>query len=619
MQRRLTAILAADVVGYSRLMGSDEAGTLAALKTVRADLIDDKIAEHEGRIVKLTGDGLLVEFPSVVSAVACAAAIQRGMRERNAGVPPERRIEFRIGVNLGDIIVEGDDIFGDGVNVAARLESIAQPGGIAVSESVHDHVGNRLDVVFDDMGEQKLKNIEKPVRVYSISLENEMSSSDSMSPKDDRPSIAVLPFTNMSRDPEQEYFSDGITEDIVTDLSKVSGLSVIARHSAFSYKNKPLKVQQIGQELGANFVVEGSVRKAGGRVRVTGQLVNCKDGTHLWAERFDRDLTDIFAIQDEITRAIVDQLKIKLLPAEEKSIGQNPTDNVDAYTYYLRGRDFFYRHSHRYFDLARRMFAKAAELDPDYARAYAGMADCDSWLFLTYQVDLKVDSILELANKALALDPNLSEPHASRGAALTAARKFDEATREFERALELDPDSFSTHFLYARSSILRGDLARAAKLLERASEILPSHYQPPCMLIQVYRSLGQREKLQQVALKAIPLAEQELTLHPEDPRPAHFGVAALIEVGENDRAREWISRALAIDSDDPATLYNCACAYGKLGDVDAALDLLEQVLQRGSPGYKEWMAHDSDMDPLRHHQRFQKLISTPKKSHDPPC
>ena len=612
MERRLTAILAADVVGYSRLMGADEAGTLAELKQIRRELIDGKIAHHQGRIVKLTGDGILAEFPSVVSAVACAVEVQRQIRERFASVPDDKRIVFRIGVNLGDVIADGDDIYGDGVNVAARLQAIAPSGGIAISQSVRDHVGNRLALTFEDCGEQQLKNIEKSIRVYDVLLEEpELKETTSM--KDDRPSIAVLPFNNMSGDPEQEYFSDGITEDIITDLSKVSGLNVIARHSSFGYKGKPLKVQQIGRELGVNFVLEGSVRKAGARVRVTGQLVNCKEGSHVWAERFDRDLTDIFAIQDEITHAIVYQLKIKLLPAEKKSIGQNPTDNVDAYTYYLRGRDFFYRHSKRYFELARRMFAKAVELDPGYARAYAGIADCDAWLHLTYQVDLRVESIVEIADKALALDPNLSEPHASRGTALTAAGKFEEASREFERALELDPDSFGAHFLYARSSFLTGNLDRAARLLERAGEILPGNYQPPCMLIQLYRSLGQPEKIKQVALKAIPLAEQELILHPEDPRPAHFGVTALIETGQYDRAREWISRSMAIDPEDPATLYNCACAYSKLGDVDTALDLLEQVMQRGSSNFKEWMAHDSDMDPLRNHPRFQKLISTQEK------
>ncbi len=509
---------------------------------------------------------------------------------------------------MGDVIVEGEDIYGDGVNVAARLEAIAPAAGIAVTQSVRDQVGNRIKCRFEDCGEQRLKNIDNPVRVYNVVLEEAPVTGAKLT-KDARPSVAVLPFTNMSGDPEQEYFSDGITEDIITDLSKVSALFVVARHTAFSYKSRSAKVTQVSRELGVDYVLEGSVRKSGSRVRVTGQLVNGQDGGHLWAERFDRDLTDIFAIQDEITHAIVDQLKIKLLPSEKRSINRSPTDSVDAYTYYLRGRDFFYRHSKHYFELARRMFAKAAELDPGYARAYAGMADCDAWLYLTYQLDLKVENILELADKALALDSNLPEPHASRGTALAAARDFNEANREFERALELDPNSFSSHSLYARSAILEGDHARAAQLLERAEEIMPGNYQPPCMLIQVYRSLEQPEKMRQAALRGIPLVEKELVLHPEDPRPAHFGVAALIETEQYDRAREWISRALAIDPDDPATLYNCACAYAKLGDHDEAMDLLEKVLERGSSAYKDWMVNDSDVDPLRNEPRFQKLMA----------
>src|SRR5213595_3644474 len=430
MERRLTAILAADVVGYSRLMGANETGTLAALKALRADFIDGKIAEHQGRIVKQTGDGMLVEFPSVVNAVACATEVQRGMRDRNADVPGDRRIQFRIGVNLGDVIVEGEDIFGDGVNVAARLESIAKPGGIMISGSVRDHVGDRLDLAFEDMGEQNLKNIERPIRVYSVAL-NKPAARDT---KDavpaqgeqlERPSIAVLPFNNMSGDPEQEYFSDGITEDIITDLSNVSGLFVFARNTAFTYKGKPVKVQQAAQELGVRFILEGSVRKAGSRVRVTGQLINGKDGGHVWAKRYDRDLTDIFAIQDEITHAIVEQLKVKLLPQEKKSISQAPTDNVEAYTYYLRGRQFLHRHSKSYYQLARRMFAKAAELDPRYARAYAGIADCDSFLLLHYHVDVPLDTILETSAKALALDNRLAEAHASRGLALSIQKRFE--------------------------------------------------------------------------------------------------------------------------------------------------------------------------------------------------
>ena len=350
MERRLTAILAADVVGYSRLMTIDEAGTLAALTSLRKNLVNPKISEHNGRIVKLTGDGMLIEFPSVVSAVACAVDIQSAMRTRNA-TEPAARIEFRIGVNLGDIIVEDGDIFGDGVNVAARLESIAPIGGIAVSQSVRDHVGKRLDLAFEDMGERRLKNIEAPIRVYSISVEH-ASTDGAASAGQERPSIAVLPFVNMSGDPEQEYFSDGITEDIITDLSKVSGLFVVARNTAFTYKGKHVDVQEVAKRLGVNFILEGSVRKAGARVRVTGQLINGKDGGHVWADRYDRDLTDIFAIQDEITHAIVEQLKVKLLPQEKKSIGQTPTDNVEAYTFYLRGRQFMQRHSKSNYQLA---------------------------------------------------------------------------------------------------------------------------------------------------------------------------------------------------------------------------------------------------------------------------
>src|SRR5437868_11939126 len=484
MERRVRAILTADVVGYSRLTGENEAGTLEALKAVRTDFVDSKITQQQGRIVKLTGDGMLVEFRSIVNAVRCATEIQRGMRDRNADLPQDRRIEFRIGVNLGDVIVEGEDIFGDGVNVAVRLESIAVPGGITVSHSVRDHVGNRLDLVFEDMGEQSLKNIARPIRVYSVALEN-AANQNPVSMKEERPSIAILPFNNMSGDAEQEYFSDGITEDIITDLSKISGLFVVARHTAFTYKNKPVKVEQVGRELGVAFVLEGSVGKAGVRVRVAGQVVSSKDGGHVWAERFDRDLTDIFAIQDEITEALVEQLKVKLPLQEKKSIERTPTDNVEAYTYYLRGRDFLHRTSKRYLELARRMFAKAIELDPNFARAYAGIASCDTLLYTLYQVDISPEGILEMAAKALAVDSQLAEAHAARGAALSAARQFDDANTEFEQALTLDPNSFEANYWYARHALMRGEMDRTAKLLERAAQINPADYKPPALLINV--------------------------------------------------------------------------------------------------------------------------------------
>src|SRR5438552_13127302 len=507
MERRLTAILAADVVGYSRLMTIDEAGTLAALTSLRKNLVNPKISEHNGRIFKLTGDGILIEFPSVVSAVACAVDIQSAMRTRNA-TEPAARIEFRIGVNLGDIIVEDGDIFGDGVNVAARLEGIAPIGGIAVSQSVRDHVGKRLDLDFEDMGERRLKNIEAPIRVYSISVERP-SGDVAASVGQERPSIAVLPFVNMSGDPEQEYFSDGITEDIITDLSKVSGLFVVARNTAFTYKGKHVDVQEVAKRFGVNFILEGSVRKAGARVRVTGQLINGKDNGHVWADRYDRDLTDIFAIQDEITHAIVEQLKVKLLPQEKKSIGQVPTENIEAYTYYLRGRDFLHRRSKHYLQLARRMFAKAVELDPNYARAYAGLADCDSYLYMTYHMNVAMDGILATTEKALALDPKLAEAHASRGVALSAGQRYDEAKAEFEQAIALNPESFEAHYFYARSNFAQGKIEQAIARFERASEIRPDDYQIPCLLVGIYKSRGREQDAKNAAGRVSELAGRE--------------------------------------------------------------------------------------------------------------
>lgn len=615
MERRLTAILAADVVGYSRLMGADEAGTLAALKAVRAELIDRKIAEHQGRIVKLTGDGMLMEFPSVVSAVACASEVQRAMRDRNASVRSDRRLDFRIGVNLGDVIVEGDDIYGDGVNLAARLQGIAPPGGVTVSESVHHHVGNRLDLVFEDRGEQRLKNMKKPIRVYNVLVE-ELTASAITAIKKTKPSIAVLPFTNMSGDPEQEYFSDGITEDIITDLSKVSGLSVIARHTSFSYKTRPVNVQTVAQELGVEFMLEGSVRKAGARVRVTAQLINSVDSTHLWAERFDRDLTDIFAIQDEITHAIVEQLKVKLLPQEKKWIAQTPTDNVEAYNIYLKARDLLHRGSISCYKAAREMFQEAISLDPTFARAYAGLADANTFLYMRTLEWLSINDVFAASEKALALDNNLAEAHAARGAALTAVKRYDEAAAEFDQAISLDPNSFEAHYFFARTCIFQGNLEKAANLFERAAAVKPDDYQCVNLLPQIYHSLGRSTEALEAARRGVKLAEHRLISHPEDARAAELGGLSLIEIGELDRAREWLARALALEPDNPPTLYNVACSYAQLGDANAAFELLERGVQMAGPEWRRWIDHDSSLDPLRSDPRFQRLLELSRKQEE---
>jgi adenylate cyclase len=615
MERRLSAIMAADVVGYSRLMGANEVGTLTSLKAHRAELIDPAIADHQGRIVKLTGDGMLAEFPSVVNAVDCAAEVQRGMRLRNVDVNEDRRIEFRIGVNLGDVIVDDDDLFGDGVNVAARLESVARPGGVAVSQSVRDNVGNRLDLQFEDIGEQQLKNIEFPVRVYNVVFGDVPTPSNgarAIESEGEKPSIAVLPFNNMSGDPEQEYFSDGITEDIITDLSKVSGLFVVGRNTSFGYKGMSPQLQQVASDLGVKSILEGSVRKAGQRVRVNAQLIDGSTGGHLWADRYDRDLTDIFAIQDEITHSIVEQLKIRLLPKEKRAIAQAPTANVEAYTFYLKGRQFFHNWTRNSTQLARRMFAKAVEIDPHYAKAYAGIANCDSRLDAWYNVPPPVD-IIETAAKALALDPNLAEAHAARGSALANTGRRVEAREAFERALKLDPNNFDACLEFARFCVAEGDAERAVELFIRAVEAQPDDPQPALMVDNMLEKLGRVEEARKYRQLGLKRAEEALRLHPESSRPAQLGACTLAGMGERDKALDWLNHALAIDPDDPNVIYNAACVYSLLGEADQALDLLDRwVLHAGGELYG-WIQNDADLDAIRSHQRYPALLAKIEK------
>jgi adenylate cyclase len=611
MERRLSAILAADVVGYSRLMGANEVGTLQSLEQHQRELIEPEVASGHGRIVKLTGDGILAEFPSVVSAVECASAIQRGMRARNQGIPDDRRIQLRIGINLGDVIVRNDDLFGDGVNIAARLEGVARPGGIAVSQSVRDHVGNKLDLLFRDKGDQLLKNIAEPVRVYDVVLEP-TGGQDGFSGipmvVSDKPSIAILPFTNMSGDPEQEYFSDGIAEDIITDLSKITNLFVVGRNTSFTYKGMSLQLQKVAQDLGVKFLLEGSVRKAGQTVRVTAQLIDGPSGGHLWADRYDRDLTDIFAIQDEITKAIVDQLKVRLFPEEMQAIGQAPTVNVEAYTYYLRGRQYFHNSTKWFLGLAREMFNRAIELDPDFARAYAGMSMAATRLAGWFGETITNDAILAAAAKAIDLAPELAEAHAAQGEALSGLGQLKESERAFERALELDPNHFEANLFYARHWARFGEFEKALPYVIRATEVQPDDCQAPFLLDQALRALGRRDEGLPYAQMGLKRAEEALRKFPESSRPAQLGATTLASMGEFDQARIWMDRALAIDPDDPHIGYNAACMWAQIGDFDRAFDYLDQWANHSGKENRDWMLHDPDLDPLRGMPRYAHLL-----------
>ena len=497
VERRLAAILSADVVGYSRLMGDDEAGTLGRLKAHRTEFFDPTIAAHNGRIVKLMGDGALVEFASVVAAVDCAAEIQRGMAERNAGEPEAQRIAFRIGVNLGDVIVDGDDIYGDGVNIAARLQEIAEPGGVCISGDAYRQVKGKTDTRFEDLGERAVKNIAEPVRLYRLTTAAAAPASAEPLALPDKPSIAVLPFVNMSGDAEQEYFSDGITEDIITELTRFGELFVIARNSSFSYKGKSVKVQEIGRDLGVAYVVEGSVRKAGNRVRITAQLVEAETGNHVWAERYDRDLEDIFAVQDEITRAIVSILPVRLHGALIESGHRKPTQNLTAYDYFLRGR-WVYTQSSGEDRSALDLLAKAVEIDPRCAQAYACMAEVYAYsVFTLWPMD---EDPIPLARtnikRALAVGEGDSFVHAIAAHVYIICGDHDLARSHVERAVAINPNDIWARHAYGIILTYCGEPSDGAKWMVETQRLDPH---PPDFLLEMLAEcrylLGEYEAL----------------------------------------------------------------------------------------------------------------------------
>jgi adenylate cyclase len=452
VDRRLAAVLAADVVGYSRLMEVDEAGTLARLKTVRLELIDPAISKCKGRIIKTTGDGMLVEFQSVTEALRCAVDFQERMARRNRDMPASRTLLYRIGINLGDVIVESDDIFGDGVNVAARLEAMAEPGGICVSAAVRDQVGDRLGVAYEDLGDRQLKNISRPVHVFKVLIDGRTPASgitasvEQPTPHKDarKPSIAVLPFINMSGDAEQEFFSDGLTEDIITELSRFRELLVISRNAVFVHKSKPVKAQQIAREFGVDYVVEGSVRKAADRVRVTVQLIDGETETHVWAERYDRKLEDIFAIQDEVTSSISATLFGRVEAAKYDRAQRKPTGNMAAYEYLLAGKVLHHWSNRDANAKALHMLDRAIELDPKYAHAHAWKACVTGQAWLHGWCEDPNASLQTIGNElqtALSLDDNDADVHRVLAALKLNFNEHDKATYHQQRALSLNPNS----------------------------------------------------------------------------------------------------------------------------------------------------------------------------------
>ncbi len=550
IDRRLAAILAADVVGYSSMMGADEAGTLTALKRHREKVFDPAVAAHKGRVVKLIGDGTLVEFASVVDAVKCALAIQRAIKA--AAKPDERGIRLRIGVNLGDIIIDGDDIYGDGVNVAARLEPLAEPGGVCVSAIVYESVGNRIEVDFRDGGEVAVKNIARPIRVWKWHPD---SGAEATAPQTrpavaqtaepEPPSIAVLPFTNMSGDPEQEYFSDGITEDIITDLSKVGGLLVIARNSSFAYKGKSPDIRAVGRELGVKSVLEGSIRRAGNRVRITAQLINAANGGHVWAERYDRDLTDIFEVQDEVTRHIVEALKVKLTPVEAARIADTPTDSPEAHDLWLRARELLngQRSSRETFDQVVSLLGRAIEIDPNFAEAYAGLGMAHNLDYQNHWTGAPdaFERGVHFARLAVEKGPNVPYAHFVASVMAIWSRDLEGGKRESEAALAINPNYVNALGTLALVEVYSGNPEAAIPVAERCIRLDPGFaHQTMHFLGTAYLVAGKYEM-------AAATFRERIRLSPKTDLSRGLLVSVLGHLGEVEEARRVWSEVRQIN------------------------------------------------------------------------
>jgi adenylate cyclase len=575
MERRLAAILAADVVGYSRLIRADEEGTIAAFKALRADLIDATLSERHGRTVKLMGDGMLVEFASVVDAVRAAAAIQRALAERNAGFPQDKRIELRVGINLGDVVIDEDDIHGDGVNVATRLEGLAAPGGVCISDAVYEQVRDRLSLSFEDLGLREVKNIDRPMRAWQWHPDRTPAGEDEAPagaplPPPDRPSIAVLPFDNMSGDREQQYFADGITEDIITEISKIHGLMVISRNSTFTYKGKAVKAQDVCRDLGVRYILEGSVRRAGERVRITAQLIDGRSGGHLWAERYDRGLADIFAVQDDVTARIVRSLEVKLIEGDDARPSRVETDNPEAYDCILRGREQYRLFSKDGNAAARRLYERAIELDPSYAAAYAGLAETylHEWFMGSPEA---LERAFELAQTAKRLDPSLPLVYEALASVHLFKRQHEEALAAARRWIEIEPGNAEAYANLAGILHFAGEPERVAGLIEKAKRLNPFH--PFYYTLYVGQACFTMRRFED----AVAIITRSIAHNPES-LPSQFFLAACYgQMGENALARAALAEVRRISPDFSLAWLRTIAAYKRAADLDLLIDGLRKA------------------------------------------
>jgi TolB-like protein/class 3 adenylate cyclase/cytochrome c-type biogenesis protein CcmH/NrfG len=578
--RKLAAILAADIVGFGRLTDIDEDRTLARLRALRGELIDPTIAIHNGRVIKRTGDGALVEFRSVVDAVRCATKVQTAMVERNAGLPPDQRIEFRIGIHMGDVVEESDgDLMGEGVNIAARLEGVAQPGAICLSEDAYRQVKSRLDLKIDDLGEIKLKNISEPMRVYSLRVGIRAEAKPAAAPPlaaqeapspglalPDRPSIAVLPFENMSDDPDQEHLADGVVEDILTALASLRWLFVIARNSSFTYKGRKVNVKQVGQELGVRYVLEGSVRRSANRVRITGQLIDTSTGTHLWADRFDGAIEDIFDLQDQVTGRVLGAIAPKLQQAEFERAARKPPKSLDAWESFIRGLHLYSQHSESSTRQAIGMLDHAIELDPSYARAYALKGLCLAWrAFQRWEDwDKGFAAAIDGVRRAFASDTH--EPWAFMAQAFISLGKRDNpaAVAALTEAVEASPNFAYAHAFLGCVHALGGRPAQAIECIEKGQRLSPRDIFADEYHLYTYFAHFQAGRYKEAAAAA----ERAIQLRPEHPALYIMAASSYGHMGEIEKAKDMLARLLALAPALSAKAVGENVAYTKQEDRD---------------------------------------------------
>jgi adenylate cyclase len=612
MERTLVALWFADIAGYSAHAAKDESSALRLVQVLQ-EVASETVQQFRGRIVKFLGDAVLAQFPSAELAVRAAIRLSNGYVQRADAIGQVEHL--RIGVHLADVAVAADgDLYGDGVNTAARIQEAADPGQVVISQDVWRQLRGRREFRFEHLGDRSLKGI-GPMGLYVAMIESDTTSVSKLSgthhlaSQTQRPairSLAVLPFVDLSAERDQEHFGDGVAEEILNALTKLDDLCVPARSSCFAFRGLNLDARDIGRRLGVEALLEGSVRKAGQRLRISVQLIDARNGYQFWSQRFDREVADIFAIQEEIASSVVRALGLSTSQGDERHLVKTSTANVEAYEFYLRGRKLFQKWTRENIDLAREMFERAVAIDPNFAAAWAGLATahvhlhgCDS--------EPHLEKAREASTRALKLDPQSAEAHVAAAQGLSMEQRYADAAAEFERAIELDPTLFDAHYYYARSCFKSGDLEKSLRMFRQAQSVRPDDYQAVYLEALVLMQLRGWNEAREAYQRGLESSRKHLALHPDDARAYVLGAGAFARLGEADCAKEWAARAMSLAPDDDAILYNAGCALAIVGEEELALDALQRAISTGLAG-GDWIPQDPDWERLRNHPRFQTLV-----------